>query len=455
MKYKLHILALCLVIVSFNTAYAQENEDNPDSLKLRIDIPILDLPFNFSDGFYLPSMRQSLALSKSYYQVTYPLIERGRDKVVPPKLLNKVTRIAFILPYVLVSSYLPFGKAWVHEEYHRAVMKNKGIDSYNEVYELQFFSGGIAVSHIRDEDLVRLKRDYSGDMVRMTAAGYEAENDLILSLQKDAFFFGTSRASVVSILSLLNSYSYLSVSASNDANRITAIANREENTISERDASGFDFTAWVYDLFRPEEDYTARGVHPSGIGIDRYIKYSDLTPEERDFLKKQANLSLLNFLNPFLFGFKPIKLKTYPDGGTLLFTAGLMHYLTSFGHTVNVNLLFKKSNFNLFVSLLNQQNYKNYFPGFDVQLVDYPLMLRNRKFFITPRLSAWLQPEDQKFKTSNGQLGVLTSAKLAYPLNSYLKALLELEAKTAGWVAGNVFLDANFSSRVSLSMDLR
>jgi hypothetical protein len=42
----------------------------------------------------------------------------------------------------------------------------------------------------------------------------------------------------------------------------------------------------------------ARGTHPSGVGIDRYVKYSDLTGEEQDFLKKQAYLSLLNFIDP-------------------------------------------------------------------------------------------------------------------------------------------------------------
>ena len=52
---------------------------------------------------------------------------------------------------------LPFTDAWVHEEWHRAVLGRRGIDSFDDVYRFRV-TDAIAVSHVRDEDLIRLKR---------------------------------------------------------------------------------------------------------------------------------------------------------------------------------------------------------------------------------------------------------------------------------------------------------
>jgi len=75
------------------------------------------------------------------------------------------------------------------------------------------------------------------------------------------------------------------------------IMNNEGTNILIRDFVGMDFTSWVYDLFRPNEPYTNRGIHPSGVGIKRYIKTSDLTKEEQSYLKLQGFLSLFNFIS--------------------------------------------------------------------------------------------------------------------------------------------------------------
>src|SRR6185503_15319227 len=79
--------------------------------------------------------------------------------------------------------------------------------------------------------------------------------------------------------------------------------NRKEGTnVPTRDFTGLDPDGWVYDLFRPDEPYAARGIHPSGVGIDRYRSESDFTPRERRYLRRQARLSWLNLLNPQLIG---------------------------------------------------------------------------------------------------------------------------------------------------------
>ena len=223
--------------------------------------------------------------------------------------------------------YTYLGTIWVHEEYHRAVIRNRNVDSYNNVYDLRLFGDSVSVSRVRDEDLIALKRKYSHDLIRSHAAGYEGDNQLVSALEKDEFFLGTSRAELVGFVSMLNDHFYLRTTASGEANTITDEFNNDENTITERDFTGLDFTAWVYDLFRPDEDYTIRGIHPSGVGIDRYIKFSDLTEEEIHFLKRQMDLSLLNFVNRYVLTVKPFKMKFSPLGKEFRLNVRPIHYL--------------------------------------------------------------------------------------------------------------------------------
>lgn len=352
--------------------------------------------------------------------------------------------------YLIGSSSLPLGDIWLHEEYHRAVLKNRGIDSHNNVYDLTFSEHAGTVSRVKDEDLILLKKKYPSDLIRSHAAGYEGDNQLVSSLQKDAFFLGTSRTDWIVWLNVVNDHFYIRASTSSEVDLDTNIHNLEERTIEERDFTGFDFTAWVYDLHRPEEDYTARGVHPTGVGIDRYIKLSDLTSEEIRYLKKQRDISLLNIAGLFLM--KPHKARPFPNSDEFTFIARPIHYLTSFGYTVNADLFIKKLDLNLFLSLQNQFNDDHYFPGLDMEIINYPYRILGREVAVTPRLSVWLQPEDQNFRTSKSELGGLVSVKTSAPLKEGWSTWFELEGKTKGWVAGNVYLDDAVSTRVGMTL---
>ena len=80
----------------------------------------------------------------------------------------------------------------------------------------------------------------------------------------------------------------------------------------------------------------ARGAHPSGVGLDRYIRFSDLNEKEKSFLRLQARLSLFNLLDPFLFGFAGL------EGEDARWNLRASHHLTSFGGVVNAHLFYKK-----------------------------------------------------------------------------------------------------------------
>ena len=110
---------------------------------------------------------------------------------------------------------------------------------------------------------------------------------------------------------------------------------------------GHDFTAWVYDLLRPKEAYQERGIHPSGEGFDRYIKFADLTSDDRIFLRCQAQLQWL--------------------------TLSMVHMLTSFGYTVDTHLFLQRNLVNLFIVGHRFFNHQRRFSGLEIQLIDYPL----------------------------------------------------------------------------------
>ncbi len=51
---------------------------------------------------------------------------------------------------------LPPFYPWHHEEWHRAVMSQYDIGSYNDIYNIPYGESVVAVSHVEDDDLVRL-----------------------------------------------------------------------------------------------------------------------------------------------------------------------------------------------------------------------------------------------------------------------------------------------------------
>ncbi len=134
----------------------------------------------------------------------------------------------------------------------------------------------------------------------------------------------------------MNSAVYVTSSATEDFDDLADRLNEEDGAdILKRDFTGPDFTAWVDALFNPNRPYESRGVHPSGVGINRYIKPTSLSSEEIEYLQKQGILQWLNLISPHLFGFSKIKLKSTPKGdyfGNL----AVRHLLTSFGNDISI-----------------------------------------------------------------------------------------------------------------------
>ena len=423
-------------------------------------LPLLDAPYDFSpntdggsDGKFdaqWPSMATSLSLSTSAYSA----IHYGLNQVVDPNVggwKGFGHRMAFLGVDALMT-YLPLGDGWLHEEFHRAVMGRRGIGSHDGVYDFNIGASTISVDHVADADLVRLKKDHPAEQVHLTEAGIEGQNLLTHELQKTAFFDDADAAhpayhQFLYWYNYINLYEYVRSGATKAADKLTDDFNARESNIPVRDFAGHDFTAWVYDLFRPDEPYATRGVHPSGNGIDRYRSYADLSAGEAAYLAWMGRLTLLNFVDGALLR------NSYRWGDGTFVNGSLKHYLTPFGFAVDANWLEKVAAANVALTLHNYRNRGLSLFGADASLVRFNNLgiLQPWLTAVTLRAAYWRQPARQRFDDWSSRPGGLASATFYLPLYRRLETYVELERKAPGWVAGIVDLDQATSIRLGIA----
>ena len=434
---------------TINETQSETSNSTTASPQIILELPIVDYPFNWSDGYVAPSMQQSLYVTKDVYQYTHYKFSQWYES-------RPVARTLSTIGFDVVSLWLPFGAAWMHEEWHRAVLSRRGIHSFDEIYEFPLFAETISVKDVKDDDLIRLKKEHPADMIRLHAAGIEAQYEINFALEKDRFFLQPPTFDdAILWLNYINNISYLYACASNESNTITdELLQNENQDMSQRDFTGLDCDAWVYDLFRPNEPYEQRGQHPSGVGINRYIKYDDLTGTEQDYLKTNLKLSLLNLVNPFLFRFADFTATNPIDRHPFRWNATLRHHLTSFGYSVDANFLYQQNPVNAIAIFHHYFNKNHFFPGFELAVVRLPISLFSKPMALSVRTSAWLQPKDQQFYTEDSELGGVATIKLNFPAPRQWESFIEVEAKTKGWLAGNVYLGNDISLRLGVATKL-
>jgi hypothetical protein len=436
---------------------------------LVLKLPIINMPYqldaaktvnngqvtfgSFFAGYANPSMNLTLNLSTDLYTSMH----YGIDKIF--KNDSKATRrqwssgkklgyMATLMTADFVTIYAPGFDGWAHEEYHRAVMTRFHVNSFNDMNTFPLGSELTSVNHVKDDDLVRFKSESPSDFIRMHVAGIEGEYLLIDELQKNNFYYNQNLPhELLYVLSTLNSISYVQICADpKEADPTTDELNEIELNVEQRDFTGLDFLGWTYDLFRPDEPYPNRGTHPSGVGIDRYIKTTDLTAEELKYLKKQGQLQRINLASPMLVGFRKIRLSSNGLYGNF----AMHHLLTSFGNDISCIVYLMNPQAKMLFAFHSYHNYNRSYPGVEVQITDYETTLGAQHFFITPRILLGAQPDNQKFKTNKSDFLGLVECRVEHLSKSVIHPYIELSAKSAGWVAGNEFLNSSFSCRVGI-----
>jgi hypothetical protein len=242
-------------------------------------------------------MDQSLAFTVDLYSSLHFGMRRLHDSLGIAPVWKNVIYYGGTAAGLLAFAYvLPFGYPWMQQEFTRSILSRFDIKSINGSYNI--FNPS-AVRGGTDVELVRLKAENPRDLVRMQEAnveGYVIFSDRML---RNRFFYDLHDLS--NVTALLSVWISLGISGVGVVNQYwPGRLNIDDITQSwyENDPQGtrfpYGFSAlnWVYDLFRPDEPYADRGLHPSGDGaIARYITMSQLSDREKEYLITQRWLS--------------------------------------------------------------------------------------------------------------------------------------------------------------------
>ncbi|MBL7932842.1 MAG: hypothetical protein JNL60_13115, partial [Bacteroidia bacterium] len=347
-------IALCvLTLMSFGQDSA--------IYKLRLSLPLVDLPQNYLLPYRAPSMQQSFELSNDFYELSFWGIDALGDKIFIPKnkeykkgrkVGNAIFKYGLSLVFSQYASELPIPLGvWGHEEFHRSVLGVGNISSKNGNWILNKWDG--TVYGISDSVLTHLKTENPNNLLYSYVAGVQYE--IALNEKTSLNDFYKKRTLNKNALLLYNAYyvyNYFKFSTSSISDSVKVLAPPHENKNPiERDYAGADLTAWVYDMFNPSLPYNSRDSFPGGYGVNRRIGFSDLSSEEQLYLKNQKKLSLLNFINPAIFFINSIKLNN-----NFSFNLFTQYAPTHFGNDIAVFVPMKYKKLNL---LLNLHNYAN------------------------------------------------------------------------------------------------
>jgi len=461
-----------IACVTIPLSAAQPQKSDASSCGLDLDFTLFDLPYQndaaktvnngkvtfggFLKGYANPSMHQSLSLTATFENTVHFGIDRlhARMHDVQPFMREGVYWASLFTADALLI-FAPPGDGWLHEEYHRAVMTRHHVNSFDDMNTFPIGNTMVSVKDIDDADLVRFKKESSADFIRMHVAGIEGEYLLMNELQKDNFFNNRQRShEFLYLVITLNSIAYVFGSTDPEiVDKETDNFNRVERKIKDRDFTGFDFSAWAYDIFRPDEPYEIRGnnkgIHPTGTGIDRYIKTTDLTDEELSYLKRQSKLHLLNCISPMFFFKRSLTLRD-----NLQFNFAVRHLFTSFGNDISLITYFKNDKCKFALSYHHANNYHRFFPAFEGELIDYPFTIKNISFSLTPRALIGIQPDNQSFTSKKPAFLGLAECRADIASVKRIHPWIALTLKTPGWIAGNEFLEGNVSVRSGLQVHL-
>lgn len=437
---RLLIVGLALGALALpSEALAEADRDEPESAEpaIYLELALADVPSKGAAAYVMPSLQQSLWLSLDTYQlVNYGLgawtgfeRKRGSAKLLPGAAMFGANAVMMVLP---------LGIAWEHEHWHHVALAARGIQSRVETNK---------VVGVTDESLAEFKRRYPAEFVRSQTIGVEGGYEFVTTLEREQFFRRTRAWNVPTIWTFYGMNSlYMQICASKLTDDDATFAAQQTDQLS-RDTGGQDCTGWTYDLFHPNEPYSARGPHPAGNGIRRYRTWSELDAREKAYLSRQRTLSLLNFLDPMLLGFSDFEAKG------LRFNGHVRYMPTSFGDEVSLDGFLDTRDVKLFVSVQNFFNYQHWSPGILAELWRYPILLYgNRALNASVAVNGWLQPDEQRFMTAKRELGGRGRLRLSLAGPHTFEPFVEIDGKSRGWAAGVVALEPSYSLRVGVGV---
>ncbi len=422
--------------------------------QLRLDAPLLDLPQNKDLPYFAPSSYQALEWSNDFYELGFWGIDKLGDKIFIPKtkpykrsrkIWNGVFKYGTGLLFSRYASELPIPLGvWAHEEYHKAVLGVNGISAKNGNWMMNRWDG--TVYGVSDSSLNNIKAFEPDQLLYSYVAGVHYE--IALNEKTTLNDFYKKRTLAKNALLLYNAYyvyNYFKFSVSSLSDSVKVLAPPYESSKpEERDYAGADLTAWAYDMFNPKEAFISRDSFPGGEGVNRRIGFSDLSPEAQNFLVKQKNLSLLNFLNPALFFVNRIKLSS-----NFSFNAFAQYAPTHFGNAISLVVPMQYKKYDLLLNLTNYANKNSGGLAIGVGLYNYKWSERLESDISA---SFWQQP--RSFLDDTNINGGSLSLKGRYYFKTNFAGYMAVMAKTKGWAMSNPYLNSNLSFQLGLNYNL-
>lgn len=407
------ILSLLFVSISY-FAFTQE-----DSLKRT-----LEYSFILQDT---PSQLFTMRQTNQSYLSGYRLLARGlyatckNDKTAD--LIQAGLHVLLFMPLT-------------HEEGHRSILTANNIGSISQPYINKY--GAAYVKGVTDKTLKDLRDNDLPTYIRIHTGGLESDYMLtkrvetIGSFEQDDFrnykweYWVRKFAILQYYVTGLFKYN---------------VDLKEETNELDRDIVGYDTYGAIRHLHRPKMDFY------------RYTKYSDLTNDEKNYVKKSGYLSLLNILNPLMFGKPNFKI----NSNTKL-NFGMGYTMASFGDFIDENIWLKHKNINIGIYARQFQNRKSLFNGFGISLNEFHLI---EKVSISIAGHFWQQPKNYSFNTSDYFNGGAIDADFRYffmsKRNNGIKGFsidFGCIYKTKGFLPEELYMEEHLGFRIGTSLML-
>jgi hypothetical protein len=450
MKKLKNYLILTFLLVGFSSLPAQDTA----KYKLLLDLPLIDLPQNINLTYHSPSMNQSFHVSNDLYELSFwgidelgDLIFKSKENKVSPwkKYANPTFAYLLSLGFSKYGSELPIPLGvWGHEEFHRSVLGLNDLNPKNGNWIFNRWDG--TVYGLTDESLDELKGEKPDQLLYSFVAGIHYE--ILLNEKTTLQSFYKQRNMTRAALLLYNAwytYDYFRFSTSDLSDSVKVLAPPHESiNPAERDFAGADLTSWIYDMFNPTVPFTARDNFPGGNGVNRRVGFSDLSDDARDYLIKQKNLSLINFINPGIFFIDRI---TVTKQFRLTFFT--QYAPTHFGNSIFLFVPVTYGKYDLLIKAGKYNNRDISGSGFGVGIFNLNL---GRKAEVDAELTIWNQP--RSFADMDKFWGGSAELSTSYNLTGSMFCYLSLHSKTSGWELGNPYLDDNLSLSAGISYRL-
>lgn len=443
------LLLSFLVLATIGSLQAQDSS----RYRLMLQVPLLDVPQNIDLPQRYPSMYQAMQWSNDLYDLGFyaihkiseaPLLSYKGQKV-QGQLFNKVFAYGLGLAFAKYGSELPIPLGvWGHEEFHRSVLGVAGLHPKNGNWIMSRWDG--TVYGLSDQGLDALKAANPSQLLYSYTAGVQYEALLNEEFTLNGLYY--QRTANKAPLLLYNAwyvYNYFKFSTSAISDSVKVIAPKYESADpTQRDYAGADLTAWAFDMFQPQLPFSARSAFPNGDGVNRRVGFGDLSAQAQDFLRKQQRLSLLNFVNPAIFFVDRIKLSN-----NLSFNFLLQYLPTHFGNSLALVLPVNYRGKHLLLKLNRYEALNAAGWGATAGLRSYPL---GPKWQLNAEGTFWSQPSS--FFASESKTGAAATVGLQYKVSSQTAVFAQTQFKTAGWLPGNPYLDANVSGRLGFNYSL-